>query len=180
MPLIVETGAVAAGAESYVSVAEALVYHANRNNTSWAAAPTAAQEAALRKGTAYLDGRYCLRWKGTQSYPITQPLHWPRFGVIVGSGPVSTTGSLYGALASYLPSDSIPQALKDATCEAALRALSGSLLSDMDQTVKRKKIGPIETEYFAGAINQTTTYPLLDALLSGLVMSEGQGTLMRG
>lgn len=175
MPLIVETGAGIPGAESYVSAADALTYHANRVNSSWAAADTATQEAKLREATAYVDGTYRRRWKG---WRIEQALEWPRYEVTISGAlqrNVSSGGFIGGA---YLPYNQIPQRLKDAVCEAALRALSGPLLADLDQTVAREKVGTMETWYVAGA-EVATTYPALDALLSGLLTSSGMGDVIR-
>lgn len=176
MALIVETGMIIAGAESYVYLADGDLYHLNNNNGAWAAATTAAREAALRKGTRYVDSAYRLRWKGERVNYQAQALEWPRLNVDLNDRrPVA--GFAYG-LNSWVPFDQIPQRLKDATCEAALRALAGPLLSDVDLTTAKKKIGPIETTFTATEIN--TIYPEIDALLSGLLLPAGQGNLSRG
>jgi hypothetical protein len=52
----------AVNAESYVSVADADTYHANRGNASWAALTTTQKEQALRKATDYMVGAYQSRW----------------------------------------------------------------------------------------------------------------------
>ena len=177
--LIVETGQIVAGAESYVTVAEALVYHANRDNSTWAAASTASQEAALRKATAYVDDNYRARWKGTRVQAAVQPLEWPRFGVRMdGAAPYPTHFAMIPGFFDLLSTTLIPQKLKDATCEAALRALAGPLLADMDMTKQREKIEGLETWYTAAEI--ATIYPAIDALLSGLLVPTGQGSLTRG
>lgn len=176
MALITETGAIVAGAESYVTVAEALTYHANRANGAWAAATTEAQEAALRNGTAYVDDAYRARWKGERTNYQTQPLEWPRLNVNL-SDRRQAAGFAYG-MNSWVPFDKIPQKVKDATCEAALRSLTGLLLADVDMTKSRQMVGPIETWYTATEI--ATIYPAIDALLSGLLVPTGQGSLTRG
>lgn len=177
--LIVETGQIVAGAESYVTVAEALAYHANRDNSTWSAASTASQEASLRKATAYVDGKYRPRWKGKRVQAAVQPLEWPRFGVRMdGAAPYPTHFAMMPGFFDLLSTTLIPQQLKDATCEAALRALAGDLMADMDMTKQREKIGPIETWYTSARI--ATEYPAIDNLLSGLLVPDGQGSLTRG
>lgn len=56
MALIVEDGTGLADAESYLSVADADTYHADRNNEAWQDYSTAEKEAALRKATQYITG----------------------------------------------------------------------------------------------------------------------------
>ena len=176
MSLTVETGAIIVGAESYVSLADGDTYHLNNNNGAWAAATTVARDAALRKGTRYVDSAYRLRWKGERVNYQAQALEWPRLNVNLNDRR-QAAGFAYG-LNSWVPFDQIPKEIKDATCEAALRALAGPLLSDVDLNTARKKIGPIETWYTATEIN--TIYPEIDALLSGLLLPAGHGTLSRG
>ncbi len=175
MSLIVETGAGIPGAESYVSVAEALIYHANRVNSSWSAATTATQEAKLREATAYLDSTYRERWKG---WRIEQALEWPRYEVTI-SGALQRNALSGGFIGGgYLPNNQIPQRLKDATCEAALRALSGPLLADVDHKVLREMVSRgIETWY--NDVDVATTYPAIDGLLSGLLLPSGMGDVVR-
>lgn len=177
MMLIVEDGTIVAGADSYVTTADALTYHANHANTSWAAATTAAQEAALRKATAYMDSRYRSRWHGNQVQPSRQALEWPRYLDLYSAAAHINYLSLPKGQTWFTASE-IPPRLKDATCEAALRALAGPLLADVDLTVSRETVGPIDTWYTATDI--ATLYPLLDALLSGLLIPAGGGNLARG
>ena len=177
--LIVETGQMVAGAESYVTVAEALTYHDNRDNSAWLSATTKAQEAALRKGTAHVDDAYRHRWKGKRVQATVQPLEWPRYGVRMDGAAASPSFAVIPGFYELLSTTLIPQKLKDAVCEAALRALSGPLLADLDQTVAREKTGTMETWYTTGA-EVATTYPAIDALLSGLIRPTGMGELSRG
>jgi len=80
--------------------------------------------------------------------------------------------------------DSVPDRLKEATCEYAYRANSSSLAPDpttdatgLQVTGTRKKVGPIETEiqYAEGAIVKITKpYPAADRLLQEYVTSGNQ------
>ena len=165
MALVVEDGSEKTNANSYVSVSEADAYHADRGNAAWANASADEKEQALIKATEYLDFRYYGRWKG---YKATedQSLEWPREWVYDRSG--------------WLLED-IPQRLKDATCEAALRALSEELSPDVsrDQMQRRVTVGPITTEYQdrAPASKQFTK---VFRLLRGLVDSPGGVRITRG
>lgn len=161
MALVVETGSVVEGAESYVDVAAADIYHANRGNTAWAALNAASKEQALRKATAFIDGKYRLRWKGGRVTSI-QPLCWPRWGVEDEEG-------------FFIWNSTIPPRLKDAVCEAALRSLTSDLVEDVDTSIKRQKIDIIETEF---AIGGGVEYRQITMLLSDLIRSGND--LVRG
>lgn len=122
----------------------------NMDNLSWAA-PTltggtqtrtpAEQEVALIQATTYFE----LRWSDNVQGDLandTQALLFPRLNL-----PACARGQL------------LPQQVKQATFEYAIRALSGPLLPDpiVDPSGyavrrKREKVGPIEeeTEYAAG------------------------------
>jgi hypothetical protein len=154
MALIVHPSA---GAESYVSLADAGTYHTRFGNASWAAATEANREIALRRATQFIDTNY--RFK---SYAIDeeQPLEWPRYD--------------FGT--------ALPQRLTDAVCEAALIFLTDNLNSPITATgsVKSEKVGPIEVEYNTPPVLRTR-YPILDRLLSPLALGKyGSTPLVRG
>jgi hypothetical protein len=150
MSLTLESGAGVAGADTYISLADADAYHAARGNTAWAAATQANREIALRNACAYLDATY--RFKGTK-YAKTNPLAWPRYGVTDCDG-------------YEVDGDEIPDGLKKAQAELALRALAGALVTDTAATayVKREKIDVLEVEYFGGQSRQSV-YVFADRLL---------------
>ena len=182
MSLTVETGAIVAGAESYVTVAEATTYHGNRGNALWAGTD-AVKEAALRKAAAYLDGRYRNRWKGRRVQPVVQPMEWPRGGVCVGSNGIIPSGSasydigMSGEI--FISFNSIPQRLKSAQCELAVKALDGDLAGDTVTGVKREKVDVIETEYFT-ADSGREQYNAVEQLISDFLMPLGCSDLARG
>lgn len=132
MAIIVETGTGASNSESYASVADALTYHANRGNDTWATITTTQQEQALRRATDFIEQRYNLAWQGYRS-SSTQALSWPRNSVTVN-------GYVIGSAL-------IPQILINATCEMALRAAAGELDADLERGVLREKVGALEVEY---------------------------------
>lgn len=164
MALIVEDGTGKPDAESYVSVAEADAYHAARGVTSWSAAAVDAREAALRNGTSYVDAMYA--WKGAPT-TSTQALAWPRTGVEADGYEIAT--------------DFIPPKLRHATCEAALKSLTSTLVPDVSpQQVVETTVGPITKKYAATERNGgQVRYPFVDALLRGLVEGGMERKLVR-
>lgn len=149
MALIVEDGSIVAGAESYVSVADADVYHVARGNTAWTGDETA-KEALLRKATDYMLQVYGLRWKGDR-VSSDQALDWPRVGVVA-----------YGF---DVASDVVPDAVANACAELALRAIAGDLIPDTTRRTLREKVGPIEVEYDPNA-PMVPDYQAIDNMLA--------------
>lgn len=181
MSISVEDGTGSPLAEAYCSVEYATEYHAKRLNTAWDTASNAQREAALISATAYLDGRYT--WKGM---PISalQALGWPRSGVFVEAAGYASGSSR--ELVQNHEISGIPEQLKRATAEAALRALSGPLVRDLargGKIVSKKEAVEgavsVETTYAAGAPTQTT-YPVIDGVLKGLCESSSGVGIRRG
>ena len=141
-------------------------YHAARGNTVWAGVDEEKQ-AALLKAVQYVDGHYRTRWKGARTNRL-QALCWPRTGARDADG-------------WAIDSDEIPQEVKDAVCEAALRAMTGELAPDLERggQVQSETVGPISVTYAPGA-SATTKYSILDNLLSGLLRSSISGQMVRG
>lgn len=156
MSLVTEDGTGLAGAESFVSVADADTYHSVRANAAWALLTTANKEAALRQATEYMDAVYA--WAGTRGND-TQALGWPRYGVVVDGVSVD--------------SDAVPTAIARACAELALRASSADLAPDVGRQKSREKVGPIEVEYSTSA-PAYTTYRQIDAMLSRYIVG-GRG-----
>lgn len=175
MALVVEDGTGKANAESYISVADATTYHADRGNTAWAALATdALREQALRNATEYMVQVYRLRWKGFRM-TATQALDWPRSFVYLE--PVLT-----GSNESYpqLVSDVIvPTDVSRQCAQLALRASTGTaLIADAGQTVKKEKVGPLEVEYSEYSPS-TIRYPSVDAALAPYLKSNGGVQVIR-
>lgn len=171
MTLIVEDGTGLSNAESYISVADATTYHANRGNTAWAdLASDTIREQHLRKATAYLDQMYSRRWQGSV-INATMSLDWPRAWVIREDFGGFVRGENYY---NYYPSDEVPQEVKDATCEAALSSVAGLLLAEQGQGVIREKVGPLEVEYDRNS-PQRRRFPIIDGLLAPLLKAAGVG-----
>ena len=165
MSLIVETGAIVAGAESYISVTDASAYHLARGNNTWATISTAQMEEALRRGTDYMVQVYRLRWKGVRMLS-TQALDWPRAYVYLE--PVITGANL--EFPNLVADDIVPAEVARACAELALKAAAGELYSDQSQGVVREKIGPIEVEYDRFS-PRAVRYSAIDALLRPFLAS---------
>jgi phage gp36-like protein len=180
MSLTIETGAIVTGANSYISAADATTYHSARGNTAWTGTD-AVKEAALLRAVAYLDGNYRKRWKGVKVRPVPtdslaeQPLEWPRYDVQLDGYTANNDGYLIGWV---FPFDQIPQRLKDAQCELALRALAGDLAADRATGIKREKVDVIETEYTTGS-GSRAVYQIVDDLISDYLQPTGCGSLTR-
>jgi hypothetical protein len=140
MTLIVEDGTALATAESYVSVADASTILTARGSDQWMTMTTTQMEQALRRATAFMVGRYRLRWLGTRM-TMTQALDWPRSLVPMRDVPFTT----------YLLNTIVPQDVKTACALLALRAASGPLLADQSQRKHSVTVGPISTVYAEGA-----------------------------
>lgn len=124
-------------------------------------------EQALRRGTTWLDGTYGQRFIGEPA-TVEQALEWPRKNAV-------WRGSL-------LPSDVVPQRVKNALCEAAWRELTapGSLSPDYvpAEAIKQEVVGPISTTYQdtnGGASDVLPVLSIVDGILAGFVRGKGAG-----
>jgi hypothetical protein len=159
MSLIVEDGSIVAGAEAYISVANATTYFTNRGKaTAWAAVGnTAAQEAALRLAADFMGQRYRHRWTGLRSL-TTQALDWPRQLV-----PMPDLVSPW-SIPAYYPNNAVPVEVSRANAELAIRTVNGELLPDVDTHLGTQVIGSITLTQDPDE-PPTTQFLAIDALL---------------
>lgn len=170
MTIIVEDGTPVTGANSYSGVADADSYHAARGNAAWtesSTSPDQGKTAALIRATAAIDATYRGRWPGYRTSGRHQSLEWPRTAAYdIEGNPIAGT--------------EIPQEVKDAVCEAALRELSdaGSMMPDLERggDIRRLQAGSVAIEYGANA-RARTAYTLIDGILSSLLQSGSGGGL---
>lgn len=141
--LIVETGSGAPDADSYITLAYVLDYHSKFGNASWSSITTdTLREGYIRKATGYMIQAYRQLWKGYRK-TATQSLDWPRSFVYLEP-------FVHGAVGAYpyLVSDTIvPNEVKNACCELALKASTATLSPDLTQNVRKKSVGSISVEY---------------------------------
>lgn len=169
MSLIVEDGTGLATAQSYVSVADCTTYLAAKGDATWAAASSdALREAALVRATMALDGLYASKWPGFR-YSEDQALAWPR-------------SYAYDIDGYDIGSTTIPKALKNATCEAALLELasSGILTKKGETGLKSLTIGPITKTWVGSSAPLGTVYPDIRNALARLVKPSGGNVAIGG
>lgn len=160
MTLLVETGAVVAGAESYVSATDASAYHTARGNSTWSLLTTPQMEEALRRATDYMIQMFRSSWKGYRKSSL-QTLDWPRTFVYLEP-------FVHGIVGTYpfLVSDTIvPVEVKNACAELALRAAAADLAPDLERGVRSETVGPLRVEYDPSD-PQATRYRAIDAILA--------------
>ena len=124
--------------DSYVEVADADAYVLATGFVGWPSDQTE-KEQALRRATNWLDGKYLHRFPGQPVNGRSQSLQWPRSSAVDIDG-------------NAIDEASIPAEIERATIEAALReAVTPNCLTPdyvKTQQVKRRKVGPIEREFF--------------------------------
>ena len=157
-----------AASDSYATLVYADAYHAAMGGTTWTGTD-ALKEAALRRATAWLDGRYKADWPGYRVNGRSQALDWPRSSVTDNEG----------LAVEYT---AIPTEVQKATAEAALRELvtPGSLSPDYvaaDQ-VKAESVGSISVTYtgIAGAAGSRPVLTVVSEILAPLIGAQGSTT----
>jgi len=159
------TGLSTANANTTVEYADA--YFAERNVTLWSDLFLSAKQAALIKGTDYIEMRWSSKFKDNELFPDIQALSFPRNGKVA-----------------------IPVNVLKATCEYALRAATGELTTDIVNTnpvnlrVLKRIEGAITTETetsYPSNYQGQSQYPKIPAA-DGLILPllrNSQGGLIR-
>lgn len=137
MAITIEDGTIIAGADSYITVAEADTIIAKYGKDSkWSSKVDSEKEALLVQAAGYLDTKY--NWKGTL-VNLSQEMSFPRCGIYVDDMLVSES--------------SIPTAIKRAQAFLAAEAIDTPLFSTKQGTdgsgaltANKVKVGPIEIE----------------------------------
>lgn len=159
MAVIVETGAIVAGANAYISAADADSYHADRGITLWATLSTNEKEQAIIRAADYMERQYASRFKG-ERVSSAQTMSWPRVGAVV-----------YGI---SVASNTVPQQVAAANAEMAFIAASGALYSVVEsQTVESVTVGPISRKLSAPRNGGQRRFAVVDSLLRDLVRGGG-------
>lgn len=152
--IIVEDGSIVANANSYVSVADARTYAANRGVSM----PIDDDEVAamLIQAVDYLEAQAC-RYQGKRT-STAQGLEWPRRGVL-----------LHG---DEVPVDVIPKSLIGAQVQLAMAISAGFDLQpniSPQDYITRETVGPITTEFADPvAVGIMPTFTAANALLAPL------------
>lgn len=143
----------------------------NSITSAFLAVPESAR-AALRKATQYIDATYGQRFYGEKKTQ-GQALAWPRSYAMDGDG-------------FTIDDESVPEAVVQATCEAALTIVRGGLVltdvqpdSGASLTSESVSLGSISiSQSFASPRDPHTRMPKVEALLAAVAVSGG--TLLRG
>lgn len=154
--LIVEDGTGKADSNTYADLAYADNYFSVRNNSTWQNYNIGQRKSALIKGAAYVDQYDFIGTKKT----ATQAMQWPRINAKVDG--------------YLLDSTLIPKALKDAQCEAGLRAAAGEIMADIESgSTIEETVDVITVKYSEYSSSGVTRYPIIESLLRKLVTSSG-------
>lgn len=163
-----EDGTGVTGANAYCSVADADSYFVlHRSSATWSAKTTTEKQTAILEATAWIDSEYRGMWVGSGILMATQGLSWPRTEAYDAEGRLMT---------------GVPQDVVSATCELAIASFDAPLAAvrDLSKRVKRRKVGPIETEYETSGMSTGRVYPFVRSLLSGVSLrAVGSIPLMR-
>ena len=167
MSIVVEDGTGVTSAVAYSTATELRAYVPHGGLAVPATATDSQLEAALVRGTAYIEAVYASRWPGVRENE-GQGLAWPR----------SDAWDFDGYVIS-----GVPQAVKNACMEAALiEANEASALTEALERggmVIRKKTGPLEKEY-APAAPVCTVYPVIKQCLASIIRFGGGVKFTRG
>lgn len=155
---------------AYATVIEATAYTSARGLTP------APDDEALLRASEYIDARYRDRFSGRKTGGRTQDKEWPRTGAV----------DAYG---DAIPSNEIPEEVKHATIEAAVRSMANpaSLAPDVvpGTIVKKAEVdGAVSVEYFGSGnpADMLPVYSVIDGILEPVLvpMYSGVGiTLIR-
>jgi hypothetical protein len=132
--LVLETGCIVPGANSYASLEQGNAYHATRlYSDAWTLSTPDTKSLALMMATSVIDANTA--FEGRKRH-LHQPLNWPRAYVpnddsLLGSGYPACfffgwpgwTPNWGGWLYGYLPCDKVPPQVIAATCQMALELL---------------------------------------------------------
>lgn len=161
MALVVETGAVVSLSNTFIDVAFADTYFdlVGADRSTWDSITTEQREAAIIRAARHHETKYGQEYYGYRKQK-NQSMSWPRHDV----------PGLDGHLVA---SDTVPERITWAQAELTLRTADGTLLlvdvspeSTASLTMKRRKVGDLETEdrYESSGSNQVH-YRYIDELL---------------
>ena len=170
MPITIVATPGAANANACVTEAEQIAYMAARLNASaWStfsgSSCTESEKAAMVEAFRELNYRNYTGRRATDS----QAFAWPREMV---PDPDSPFGGYYA-------SNVIPVRIKDAACELAFQFVKAGATDvaslDPSSSIRRKKTGPLETEYFEPFTRKEglARYPRVMNALRPLLASAG-------
>jgi hypothetical protein len=121
LTLVKEDGTGKPDANSYADVADGDAYHdGHLYATAWTAATHARKEAALVMATRLIVSQF--QFNGSRT-SVSQALQWPRAECPEPDSGLVTLSALLPILSNFVPYDSVPGAVVQATCEMARELL---------------------------------------------------------
>jgi len=155
--LIVESGLIVSGANSYVSDAEYVAYASQRGLTI--GADDATREQQLIKAMDLLES-YRDKFKGSK-VQRDQPLQWPRVSVFIDG--------------YQTDSNTLPKELKRAQMELAALSVSVDLApSGSIENVQSQSLGELSISYFSGGSYRSVQMDNVMQHLSELMVNGGK------
>jgi hypothetical protein len=174
LTLVKEDGSGAADANSYASASDGDTYHdAHLYASDWTAATTANKEKALAMATRLIDS--CYQFNGFRA-SNSQALQWPRrLCVDPDRESITSQRLLYGNnLGPYFDSDTVPQAVINATCEVARELIKADSTDAADsQEMQEIKIAGSISLTFDKKDKQPTISETAQFFLSKLGVYQG-------
>lgn len=145
MALVVETGSVVSGANSYITAAEYRAWAVDRGIT--VAESDDAIERSILRAMDYFEQLLFIGNKANEN----QPLQWPRTEALIDG--------------YYADATEIPTQVKRALYEATKVEIDGnSQHNNIDRRTIREKVGDIEVQYADNSESRNTTPSLTMAL----------------
>lgn len=177
MALIIEDGSGVTGANSFVDSVYADAYFLARSIPAWTG-DVSTKEAAIVRSGQYLNG---LNWLGSR-VNFRAFMCWPRYAVPVAD--FIAMADMHGVegWGMYWPSNEVPDVIKYAQCEAALRYLVGTdMLPDLARggLVLNEKVDVLSNTY-ASFAPAGTTFQSVMALLRPFLKSSNSVEMVRG
>ena len=168
MELTVETGKGLPGANSYISLAEALKNLPSAYIAEWNGLTPDERVDRLAAASLFIDTAF--NWAGKQK-TLEQGLSWPRTGVVFQGHAIDP--------------DTVPRPLKRAVVAALVIIKEngpGVFISTGRPQVKREKMAVFETEYFEPGLKAgyKSAYEDINMLLKGLYAAPGKGGVISG
>lgn len=161
MATVVEDGTGLANATSLVALADIRAFGLARGIA--VTDDDTELEIMVTKSIDYLKSRE-REYSGERLNPPTQALPWPRTGQYINDAPV--------------PDGTVPQEAKDYQMTVVLAVNSGVVFFPTNpgadtRAIKRKKVGPLETEWFEGGSSSGAYGAAIDAVLWPLLGGSG-------
>jgi len=165
MSFVAEDGTGKSDANSFVSLADADAYHADRRSAAaWDALDDDDEKKPyMIEATTWINS---LDFENGSPISDTQALFFPAYGAYDRNG-------------FMIDSDVVPQQVKDATAELAYRIRDTEVEADQERQKNRVKMGPMEVGYDPYSTLQKQ-YPFVLRILKGLIRDSGCGELVRG